>query len=104
MYNNNDIYNNNDNDIYNNNNNINIQPTLVTVLQLDGEANSILHAISAPCRPDAALDGPEGLAVSVAGFEPCRTELGPDGGQLTIGGWDRGGGGGMVMDKKNVSR
>lgn len=56
--------------------------TLVTVLEPDGEADGVLHAVAAPGGSDAALDGAQRLTVSVSGFQTSRAQLGPDGRQL----------------------
>ncbi len=51
---------------------------LVPVLDLDREADRVLHAVAAPGRSDAALHGPERLAVGVPAFEcPPLDELVP---------------------------
>src|SRR6185437_9446722 len=42
---------------------------LVTALQLDREADAVLHAIPAPCRAHAGLHRPQGLAVRMPRLE-----------------------------------
>src|SRR5262249_20818569 len=56
--------------------------TLVAVLDADRERGRILHAVAAPGRADAALDGAHRLAVRVAALEPGGDQLLPDLGQL----------------------
>src|SRR5690606_28097419 len=55
---------------------------LVAVLQLDGQAHAVAHAIAAPGRAHAALDRAQRLAIGMAGFEAGGDQLFPDGGQL----------------------
>ena len=51
---------------------------LVALLDPDGEADRVLHAVPAPGRADAALHRPERLAVGVPALEARRDQLLPD--------------------------
>src|SRR5262249_31004029 len=55
---------------------------LVSILDLHGEADRILHAEPAPGAPDAALHGAERLAVGMSGLEPRGDQIAPDVRQL----------------------
>ncbi|NUA48915.1 hypothetical protein HAT94_02203 [Dickeya solani] len=55
---------------------------LVTVLQRNRQRGGILHAVTAPGRTDARLDGTQRLAVGVAGFKPGVDQFLPDSRQL----------------------
>ena len=55
---------------------------LVALLDADGEADGVLHAVAAPGRADAALHGAQRLAVGVAALEAGGDQLFPDVGQL----------------------
>ncbi len=55
---------------------------LVAILDADREADGILHAVAAPGGADAALHGPQRLAVGVAAFEAGVDQLFPDVGQV----------------------
>ena len=54
----------------------------VALLDPDGEADGVLHAVAAPGRADAALDRAQRLAVGVAALEAGVDQLLPDVGQL----------------------
>ena len=56
--------------------------SLVAILEIDGEAHRVLHAVAAPGRTHAALHGAQRLAVGVAGFEAGVDQLAPDQRQL----------------------
>ncbi len=50
-------------------------------LDPDRETDGVLHAVTAPGRADAALDGANGLAVGVTALESGGDQVGPDVGQ-----------------------
>ncbi len=56
--------------------------TLVAILQLDGEAHAVLHAVAAPGAAHTRLHGAQRLAVGVTGLEAGVGQLTPDRGQL----------------------
>src|SRR6202008_3115486 len=56
--------------------------SLVAILEIDREADRILHAVAAPGGAHATLHRAQRLAVSVAGFEAGIDELAPDERQL----------------------
>ena len=51
---------------------------LVAVLDADGEADRVLHAVAAPGRADAALHRAQRLAVGMAALEAGRDQFFPD--------------------------
>src|SRR6185312_1597029 len=55
---------------------------LVTALQLDREADAVLHAVPAPCRAHAGLHRPQGLAVRMPRLEAGCDQVCPDERQL----------------------
>src|SRR5690606_24777438 len=56
--------------------------SFVAILELDGEAHAVLHAVAAPGRAHAGFHRANSLAVRVAGFEAGVDQLSPDQGQL----------------------
>ena len=57
----------------------------VAHLHPDGEADSVLHAVTAPGRAHAALDGAHRLAVRMTAFESGGDQFGPDVGKECTG-------------------
>src|SRR5690606_21553056 len=55
---------------------------LVAILQGQGHADAVLHAVAAPGAAHAGLHGAQALAVGVAGLETGLDQLGPDVRQL----------------------
>ena len=54
----------------------------IALLDPNGELDRILYAVPTPRRPDAALDGPQRLAVGMTALETGANQLLPDVGQL----------------------
>ena len=54
----------------------------VAVLDLDREADAVLHSVAAPCRADAGLHRAHGFPVGVPGLESGGDEVRPDERQL----------------------
>ncbi len=58
--------------------------TLIPLLDAQGHAHAVAHAVPTPCAADAALDGAQRLGVGVAALHAALDEPPPDGDQVLL--------------------